>query len=244
MKKSILTSIALTVCLGFANATVKTDIEAANKAGKVVFLVVTETSNSNNAAAITLGKEAQKKYPKSTVIEMNRSDKANESLVAQYRLAGAPTPLILVIANNGIVCGGAPYYKTSAVNLVAMIPSPKKAEVLKTINEGKSVFLVVSKKSMKNKDALSKCEIACAELKEGAKTVEVNFDDATEKKFLTELNITSIGATPATYVINSKGQIAGSFTGATDSKTLVATATKKAASGCCAPNSGKSCGPK
>ena len=145
MKKSILTNIALIVCFGFANATVKTDIEAANKAGKAVFLVVTETGNSNNTTAITLGKEAQKKYPKSTVIEMNRSDKANESLVAQYRLAGAPTPLILVIANNGIVSGGAPYNQTTAGDLVAMIPSPQKAEVLKTINEGKSVFLVVVK---------------------------------------------------------------------------------------------------
>lgn len=244
MKKTILTSIALTVCLGFANASVKTDIESANKTGKTVFLVVTETGNSNNANAITLGKDAQKKYPKSTVIEMNRLDKANADLVAKYRLAGAPTPLILVIANNGVVSGGAAYNQTTADGLVAMIPSPKKAEVLKNISEGKSVFLVVTKKTMKKKDALSKCEIACAELKESAKTVEIDFDSADEKKFLKELNITSVGATPSTYVINAQGQIAGSFTGTTDSKTLVATATKKPASGCCAPGSGKSCGPK
>ncbi len=44
-------------------------------------------------------------------------------------------------------------------------------------------------------------------------------------------------------LINNHGQITGSFSGITDSKTLVATVTKKASSGCCPPNSGKSCPP-
>jgi hypothetical protein len=174
---------------------------------------------------------------------MSRTDKVNEGLVTKYRLAGAPAPLILVVASNGVVAGGANFKQTTAENLVAMIPSPKKADVIKAINDGKSVFLVVSKKSMKKKDILSKCEVACAEMKDDAKIVEVDFDDAAEKKFLNELKITSVGDTPSTFVINSQGQITGSFTGATDSKTLVATATKKPAGGCCAPGSGKSCGP-
>jgi O-acetyl-ADP-ribose deacetylase (regulator of RNase III) len=94
---------------------------------------------------------------------------------------------------------------------------------------------------MKKKEVLSNCEVACSDMKENAKIVEVDFDDATEKKFLGELKITEIGDTPQTFVINSQGQIAGSFIGVTDSKKLVATATKKSA--CCAPGSGKSCGP-
>jgi hypothetical protein len=244
MKKSILTSIALTLFVSFGFAMVQTDIEKANKSGNAVFLVVTETGNANNAAAINLGKEAQKLSSKSTVIELNRSDKANESLVAKYRLAGAGLPLILVIASNGTEAGGVAYMKqTTAESLVALIPSPKKAEVLKVLNDGKPVFLVVSKKSMTKKEVLSKCETACADMKDGAKVVEVDFDDAVEKKFLSSLKITEIGAEPQTYVINTQGQVAGSYTGVTDSKTLVATATKKASSGCCAPGSGKKCEP-
>ncbi|MBI2968282.1 MAG: hypothetical protein HYY40_10795 [Bacteroidetes bacterium] len=243
MKKSNILSIAFAICASYAFASVQTDIETANKAGKVVFLTVTETGNPDNVAAKKLAAEAQKLYPKSAVIEMNRADKVNENLVTKYRLAGAPVPLILVVASNGVVAGGANFKQTTAENLVAMIPSLKKADVLKAINDGKSVFIVVSKKSMKKKDVLSKCEVACAEMKDNAKIVEVDFDDATEKNFLNELKITAIGDTPQTFVINSQGQIAGSFSDVTDSKTLVATATKKPAGGCCPPGSKKSCGP-
>lgn len=243
MKKSKIISIALALCVGFASASVQTDIEKANKAGNCVFLVVTETGNADNGAAISLSKEAQKLSPKTMVIELNRMDKANESLVAKYRLSGASLPIILVIAANGAEVGGLAFLKqTTTENLIALIPSPKKAEVLKIINDGKPVFLVVSKKSMEKKVVLSNCQIACAEIK-GSKTVEVDFEDAAEKKFLTFLNITKIGSEPQTYVINSKGQVAGTFAGVTDSKTLVAAATKKPAAACCAPGSGKSCGP-
>lgn len=244
MKKSILTGIACAICVSSAFSSVQTDIEKANKAGNCVFLVVTEAGNADNAAAINLSKEAQKLSLKSTVIELNRTDKANESLVAKYRLAGAGLPLILIIASNGTEAGGIAYLKqTTAQNLVSLVPSSKKAEVLKVINDGKPVFLVVSKKSMVKKEVLNNCETACAEMKDGAKVVEVDFDDAAEKKFLNSLKITEIGADPQTFVINAQGQVAGSFSGIADSKTLVATATKKVSSGCCAPGSKKTCEP-
>jgi cytochrome oxidase Cu insertion factor (SCO1/SenC/PrrC family) len=225
-------------------ASVQTEISAANKAGKVVFLVVTEPGNSDNAAAVNLAKAAQKLHPKSAVIELNRADNTNSALVKKYGLSGAPLPVLLVIASNGVVAGGSSYKQTTAEKLVAAIPSPKKAEVLKAMTDGNSVFLVVSKKSMKTKDVISSCSLACNDMKNKAKTIEVDFDDAKEKKFLSELSIASIGDSPQTYVINAQGQLAGTFTGATDSKTLVATATKRASSGCCPAGSGKSCGPK
>ncbi len=239
--------IKLTIVLAFAiavqasHASVQTDIEKATKAGNCIFLVVTEAGNANNAAAINICKEAQKLSPKSSVIELNRTDKANESLVEKYRVSGASLPIVLIIAANGVEAGGVAYLQqTTAENIVALIPSSKKAEVLKSINEGKAVFLVISKKSMIKKEVLGNCQTACNEMKEGAKTVEVDFDDANEKKFLSSLNISEIGSEPQTYVINTKGQIAGSFKGVTDSKTLVSMATKKPSGGC---GSGKSCAP-
>ncbi|TAK35747.1 MAG: hypothetical protein EPO28_14260 [Saprospiraceae bacterium] len=81
-------------------------------------------------------------------------------------------------------------------------------------------------------------------MKEKAKIVEVDFDNAKEKQFMDELKIVGIGDVPQTYVINAKGQIAGAFSGTTDSKILVATATKQiSGGGCCAPGSGKTCAP-
>ena len=225
-------------------ATVQSEIKNANKAGKVVFLVVTEPNNADNDGAMNMGKSAQKLHPKSVVVKMNRADAANKELVTKYGLSGAPLPLLLVISSNGVLAGGAMYKQATAKGLVAMIPSPKKAEVLLAINQGKSVFVVVSKKSMlKKKDVLSKCELACKEMNGKAKVIEIDLEDIKEKRFLNELKVNQTAAKPQTYVINTKGQLTGSLSGVVNTKTLIATATKKVSGGCCAPGSGKSCGP-
>lgn len=243
MKNSIFTTI-LAFCFGVQaiNASVQTDIEKANQSGKAVFLVVTEPGNPDEAKALALTKDAQVLYSKSSIVQMNRADKANDDLVKKYQLSGVPLPVILVIASNGVLGGGMLFSNATSQNIVALIPSPKKAEVLSAMQDGKSVFLVISKKSMNKKEILSKCEIACSEMKENAKIVEVDFDDAAEKKFLGELKITEIGDTPQTYVINSQGQIAGFFIGVTDSQKLAATAAKKPVGKCCSSGSSKSCG--
>jgi hypothetical protein len=243
--KKLIPTITLSILLGIQLifASVQSDIEAANKAGKYVFLVVTEKGNPNNAAALKISQDAQKLYQRSTVIELNRTDKANEKLVIKYKLESADLPLILVIATNGADAGGTAYLKqTTAQELVDLIPSPKKAEVLKSMGEGKSVFLVVSRKSMSKNKVLENCKKACSDMKDNARIVEVDFDDAAEKKFLESLNITKIGNEPDTYVINTTGAINNTYTGVTDVNTLKASATKKVG-GCCAPGSGKTCAP-
>jgi hypothetical protein len=243
MQKSILTFVSsFLIGVTAIHASVQTDIEKANKEGKVVLLVVTEHGNEDNISAIHLANEAHKLNAKSSVIEMNRNSKVNENLVAKYRLASVQLPLIMVIASNGVVAGSANFKQTTTEKLVELIPSPKKAEVLKFVNDGKSIFIVVSKKAMQKKEVLKSCNVACHDMKKNAGVVEIDFDDKEEKKFLNELKITKIGNSPQTIVINSQGQIAGSYTGVTDSKTLVASASKKSSSGCCAPGSGKSCG--
>lgn len=242
--KKLISTFVITFLAGVTSiyASVQTDIEKANKEGKVVFLVVTEHGNKDNVSAMHLANEACKLNTKSLVIEMNRSSKVNESLVTKYRLASVQLPLIMVIASNGVVVGSTNLKQTTAEKLVELIPSPKKAEVLKLINDGKSIFVVVSKKAMQKKEALKNCNVACHDMKKNAGIVEIDFEDAEEKKFLNELKIAKIGDSPQIIVINSQGQIAGSFTGTTDSKTLVASASKKSSGGCCTPGSGKSCG--
>lgn len=229
--------------LQFIHASVQSDIDAANKAGKAVFLVVTEPGNAAESQALSLANGAQKIYTKSTVLKMNRADQANAALVSKYQLANAPLPIIVVIASNGTMAGGTLLANSTSAKIAAMVPSPKKAEVLKAMQQGKAVFLVVSKKDqLSKKEVVSSCQTACTDMKNTAKVVEIDFDDAAEKKFLTDLKITTIGSQPQTYVINSGGQVTGSFSGVTDTKTLSATATKKAG-GCCPTGSGKSCPP-
>jgi hypothetical protein len=243
--KTLTITCLFALILGWNNthATVLNDIETANKAGKTVFLVVTDQGVTGTDKAVDIAKQAQAKYKTSTVLTMNRSDAENAEFVAKYRLSTAPLPLILVVASNGIVAAGFTPENATPDALVSAVPSPKKAEVQKYLSEGKSVFIVVTNKSMATKDnVMNTCQQACIEMQNNAKMIEISLDDPNEKKFLTDLKVNLAATEPMTYVINSKGQITGTFTDDVNATTLVASA-KKVSAGCCPSGSGKSCTP-
>ena len=216
-------------------------IDAATAAGKAVFLVVSDAGVAETAKALDIAKQSNKAYANSTVIQMNRSEPADAALVKQYGLVGAPLPVILVLAENGSVTGGFALSQATPENLVNLIPSPKKAEVLKALGDKKSVFIVATSKTMTAKsDILGTCAQACVEMQQNAKVIEIDLDDPKEAEFLTELKIDRSLTNPQTFVINSKGQVMGKFDGNVNSAALVASA-KKVSAGC-GPGSG--CGTK
>lgn len=225
-----------------ATASVKSDLEKADKNGNAIFLVVTDPNVAGTDKALEIANKAQASVTKSVVLQMNRSDAANADLVTKYRLTGAPLPLILVLASNGVVIIGYTLDQATPELLVRAVPSPKKSEVMKTLTDGKSVFIVVTGQSMAEKSTiLNTCQQACIEMENNAKIIEVSLDDAKETSFLKELKVDMAAKEPITYVINTKGQITGTFTDDVNATTLVATAKKVAASGCC-PGGSKSCG--
>jgi hypothetical protein len=63
--------------------------------------------------------------------------------------------------------------------------------------------------------------------------VVVSLDDKKETKLLQTLKCDVNAKEPVTYVINTSGQVAGTFNGLTDVNTLVSTAKKAPAGGCC-----------
>lgn len=225
-----------------ASATVKSDLETANNNGNAVFLVVSDPGVSETSKALDIANQAKSRMTKTVVIQMNRSDQANAELVTKYGLAGAPLPVILVIASNGIVSGGYILSQATPELLVKAVPSPQKAEVLKTLSEGKSVFIVLTGKSMTEKNTImNTCRQACTEMENNAKMIEISLDDPKENQFLTELKVNMAATEPMTYVINSKGQITGTFSDDVNATTLAASA-RKVSSGCC-PGSSKGCAP-
>jgi hypothetical protein len=244
MKKlALIISISLFLGINLANASVQGDLDKASKAGKTVFLVVTDPGIAGTDKVVDVAKKAQTLCEQSTVIQMNRSDAENAEFVTKNRLTGAPLPLILVIASNGIISAGFTSDKATPEALAKAVPSPKKAEVQKYMSQGLSVFIVVTKKTMPTKDnVMNTCQQACIEMENNAKMIEISLDDPKEQKFLTELKVNMAATEPMTYVINSKGQITGTYNDDVNATTLVASAKKVAASGCC-PGGSKSCSP-
>jgi len=222
-------------------ALVETDLKKANKAGKTVFLVVTEPGVAGAEKALLIANQAHKSAVKSTVIEMNRADAANKDLVANYRLAGAPLPVILVIVSDGMVAGGLEAERATPEKLVNMIPSPKKTETIRSLAEGKAVFIVASRESMLDRaKVFDTCQAVCTQMKDRAAFVSIDMDDKEESTFLAELKANLLSTEPVIVVINTQGQTT-TFNGQVEGKTLIQAATKRVNSGCCPGGSKKGC---
>jgi hypothetical protein len=153
---------------------------------------------------------------------------------------------MLIAARNGVIAAGLPAAQATADKLVAMVPSPKKAEILLALQSGKAVFISVARKGMKAQPGvMSACAMACGQMQNQSATIQIDMDDRAEADFLTQMKVDRTSTEPVTLVVNAQGQVTGSYTGAADVASLVQAATKKVG-GCCpstVQNPNASCGP-
>ena len=242
MKKSlsILLTAAFILITQSVVGQVSSEIENQNKKGNVVFLVVTYGGN-DMASTKEIAMKAKLLYPKSAVLTLDKSDKANAELVKKYGLLGAQTPMILVIASIGVVTDG--YLKSQATpeKLVEGIPTKRQSEALLGFDQKKPVFVVMYKKAMADKTAAKEeCKKAAVALNGRAVIVEVDLDDKSEAPFITLLNPDLPVTKTIVHVFNSKGQFTSKFEAPLQSSALV-TAAKKAPKECCPGGNSKDC---
>jgi hypothetical protein len=222
--------------------TVQSELDKARNEGKVVFLVVTGTVVADNEKALAIAVQANKLKSNSTVIKMGRDDEANKELVTKFGIAGVAPPLILVISPGGVAVGGYQLDKATAENLLKLLPSPKKDEVLIAINNKMPVFVVVSKKSFTDQvKSLESCKSALTQMGNKVKIVQIDFDDSKETDFIKQLGVNTSSATTATVVINTSGQITETYYGPADA-TILANSAKKVIKSCCPGGSKSGCG--
>ncbi len=223
----------------------KADLEKAQKAGNVVFLVITGTGATGLDNIINIANQANKKVKKSVVIQLNKDDNANSKLVTKYGIAGVAVPFVLVISSKGYAVGGLAAGQATADALVKLVPSPKYDEVLVAINSKNPVFVVASKKTFTDKAAvMANCKAAAKKLANNAPVIiEVDMSDANETAFLTQIGVDMSSANTATVVITSGGNVSGNYIGVTDVQKL-ADAAVKVVKSCCPSGSSSGCGKK
>ncbi|MHC4213194.1 MAG: hypothetical protein ACYSWP_07485 [Planctomycetota bacterium] len=240
-----LTTLLIATCLPVIVFASTTDqIQTAVSNGNVAFVLVTEPGVTGTDQARQKIQDAITKVPGSVMIESNRADVVNSSFVQEYKLSSAPIPLILVFASNGAMAGGNMASKLKVQQLVAIVPSPKKAEMLKAVQSGQVAYVTVSRSGMTSKSEVEKgCAAACTQMQGKCVVIDVDMDDLDERQFLNQLKVNFASAEPITFVINAKGQVTGSYNGIVEVETLITSATKVVSSGCCPPNSGKTCAP-
>ncbi len=245
VSSKLMMGLLIAVCLPvLVLAATNEQLQTAASNGEVAFVLITEPGIAGADQARQTIQGAMAKVPGSVMIESNRADAANADFVQKYGLVSAPLPLILVFGSNGVIAGGNVASKLNPQQLVAMVPSPKKAEAVQAIQSGQAVYVTAYRPGMTNKSqVMSGCATACSKMMGKGATVEVNMDDPAEQEFLQQLKVNLQSDEPVTVVINAKGQVTGSYTGAVEVDKLITSATKVVASGCCPTGSGASCGP-
>jgi hypothetical protein len=239
--------LLLGVMTSIAGASVRSELDLAAKQGQVAFILVTEPGTAGTAEARAVVQQTMLRVKRSTLIELERSNPENAALVAQFRLAGAPVPLIILVARNGVIAGGLLASQATPEALVGLVPSPKKAEILKALQSGKPVFISATRKGMPSEaKAAAACAAACSRMGDKSVLVRIDMADTREAAFLAELKVNTSSAKPVTLVINAQGQVTGSYTETQDVASLVQAATRTVggcAPGACGPGAASSCAP-
>ncbi|MFZ4414362.1 MAG: hypothetical protein ACOYOV_14860 [Bacteroidales bacterium] len=242
MKKisMIILCVLFVVTNSFAQGS-KKEIEKAQKSGKTIFLIVTDKTAKGTDALIKIAENTKKKAKNTEVVKLDRDDKANAALIAKYRLAGAPLPMVLVVATTDVVTGALSVSDASVEKLIADIPSKNQADVLLGFENGKAALIICGKKNAKDKDALmAECKSAAASLGNKASVVFIDIDNKDEANFIALLNPDKTKTT--VLIFNGKGQYTGVHESKAKSTELVKAVNKKV--GGCAPGScgsGKKC---
>ncbi|OQA86299.1 MAG: hypothetical protein BWY27_01168 [Bacteroidetes bacterium ADurb.Bin234] len=223
---------------------VSSELNKAKKEGKVVFLVITGNNAIGIEKALKIAKEANVKVPKSAVIQMNKDNSENSSLVTELRVANVPIPFILVISSKGIPVAGYSLAQATSAILVKAVPSPKQDEVTAAIIAKKPVFIVVSKKGLSDKTAIiNTCKTASANILSKPVIIEIDFNDTKETAFLKQIGVESINDKTKTVAVNALGQITAVYEGTMSASILQIAATKTVKSGGCCPGGSKTgCG--
>lgn len=228
----LLGAVALAASPRASSAALVDDIASSNAAGHPVFLVVTDAAQEGLEGARQAAREAQALVPGSAVLELNRSEPAQAEAVKRFRLAAAPVPLVLVVASNGVAAGAARPGTGAAQRLVALIPTPRKAEMLKLFSEQKIAIVVFSRADMAERGALLEALTSALKALEGkAAPVLVDLADPAETAFLTERKVDPAALRPVILVLDAKGQALGRLEGAPTVEKLIQTAKSKAP--CC-----------
>ena len=225
--------------LPVSNSKTQAELDKAKKEGKAVFVVVTGTGTTDTDKALAIAKGANAIYKNATVIQMDRDDASNAALVTEWRLAGAPLPIILVVSSKGLPTGGLILSQATAENIAALVPSPKLEELLTVLSTKKPAFVVFSKKSYSDrKEVLQECNAAVTILKNNAAIIEVDLDDSEEADFIKRLEVDKSSKESITQVVNTQGQAVGTSSGLPDAAKLAAAAIAPVKSGCCPGGAG------
>ena len=223
-------------------------IKRAADAGKYLFVFFSKTDDDQTLAMRKVFDKAMEKVSdraQGTAVKI--PDASEKDIVKKFDLSRAPMPLVLAIAPNGAITGGFPT-KFEEKQLLDAFTTPSTEKVMKSLQEGKLVFVCVQNAKTKSNDAaMQGVRDFKADAKFASATEIVTLDPADKKEagFLTDLKVSPDTAEATTVFVAPPGTSLGKFEGATKKDALVEVLSKANTGGCgpggCGPGG---CGPK
>ncbi len=172
-------------------------------------------------------------------VAVDRTDPTESEIVGQFKLDGAPMPLVLAIAPNGAVTAGIKGVEVTEARLADAVASPGMQQCLKSLQERKLTFVCLQNASTKANEAAMKGVNefkADPQFAETVEVVKVDPRDPKEAKLLAQLKADPKAKTASTTLLAPPGMIIAQVEGATSKTGLEASLKKAMAS--CAPGSG------
>ena len=204
---------------------------------KYLFAMFWERENEDTSAmhkVVSAVAEASSEI-ESVFVQIN--DRAEREFVQKFRLSRAPMPLVLAIAPNGAVTGGFPY-ECDEQELLDAVVSPVTAQMLKSMQEGRLVFLCIQNEdTTENEAALRGVQDFAADPLVGhlADVIRVDPRDSAEAAFLEELGIPPHTSVAMTAMLVPPGALAAVIEGPTTKEALMATFRRACGPGGCSP---------
>ena len=210
--------------------------EKAAEEDKYLFALFTKAEDDNTKEMRSVFENAMAKAAdRANAVAVQVTDPAEAEVVEEYGLEQAPMPLVLAIAPNGAVTGGFPT-KFSEDELLSAFASPASEQCMKSLQDGKLVFLCVQNEETQQKDEAMEGvkDFAADELvRDMTEIVVVDPADDTEQSFLEELQIDPTTETALSVLLAPPGTLVAIHEGATSKDQWFAELRR--GGGCCGP---------
>jgi len=211
-----------------------TAIKQAAEAGKYLFVFFSKTDDAQTRSMREVfDKALEKVVDRAQGVAVTITDDSERDIVAKFDLSRAPMPLVLALAPNGAVTGG---FATTfdEQELLDAFASPGAEKVMKSLQDGKLVFVCMQNGKTESNDAAMQGVRdfkSDARFAQATEIVVLDPSDQNEKSFLSELEVSPEIKAATTVFVAPPGNILGKFEGATNKDALVESL-NKANTGC------------
>ena len=199
-------------------------IQQASEAGKYLFIFFSKADDDQTLAMRKVFDQAMEKVAdRAQSVAVSIADASEAAIVDKFDLSRAPMPLVLVMAPNGAITGGFPT-QFEEQQLVDAFATPGTEKVMKSLQDGKLVFVCVQNGTTSSNDAaLQGVRDFKADVRYASATEIVTLDpsDQAEAGFLTDLQVPSDTKEAVTVFVVPPGQAIGKIEGATNKDALV-----------------------